>query len=483
MMLRERSQIFVKAGLVFVVSLGLVFGPGLASAQVAEEKKMGEEFITEARRHFPLSRDWEMQSFVSDLGGRIVATLGDQPFKYEFNVVTASDLNAFAVPGGKIFVHSGLIARAESEDELAGVLGHEVAHSHAHHIVRQQQKAAPLNYASLLGVFLGMVHPVLGAGAMAAGQAAQLQYQRDFEREADFLGVRYAKKADFDPAAMMYLLKKIFAEQQLNPTLIPPYFMSHPLSGERLANLEAVLGGSEWDGEPPPPPTLRLLRARAIARGTSETREQVVPDYERMLAGSSEKERPLNLELIGVMMTHGEDWTLAEGHLEEAEANGRNVDRELGRVYLRRGNLAAARPRLERAVAANAGDWNALADLANLDYQEGAYDSSITRYEKANELYPWDAQLARDLGRAMGKANRDGAGFYWFARASEMQGDMLQALSFLERARKELPENDPLVPTVDAKIAELNAILEETPPSPFTQRRLVGSAPHRVQHP
>jgi predicted Zn-dependent protease len=457
-------------GMLLAVTVALL--PAPAAAQLAEEKELGEEFVKEARRAFPMTTDWELESFVDELGGRIVGTLEDNNFDYEFFVVRANDINAFAVPGGKIFVHTGLIARAESEDELAGVLGHEVAHAHAHHIVRQQQKAAPINYASLLGIFLGIVHPMLGQAALAAGQAAQLRYQRDFEREADYLGVRYARSAGFEPAAMMHLLRKIYAEQQLNPTSIPPYFMSHPLSGERLTNLEAVLGRNEWDGDSLPA-THRLERVRAISRAVSQTREQVVPDYERMLAAASPEDRPVALELIGVMMTHGEDWTLAEGYLEQARAAGRNVDRELGRVYLRRGKFDEARPLLEARVAAEPADWNALADLGMLDYQQDRLAEAAGRLEKSLELDEWRPDVARTLGRALGKADRPGAGFYWFARASEMEGDLMAALTYYRKASEQLDATDPLAGKSGERAEELAEELDQRPPIPKVNRRLV----------
>ena len=100
---------------------------------VAEERKIGQEIAQEARRRLPLITDYEISTFIGDIGKRIVKTLGAQPFDYEFFVVKDDSLNAFAVPGGKVFVHAGLIARASNVDEIAGVMAHEVAHAHAHH--------------------------------------------------------------------------------------------------------------------------------------------------------------------------------------------------------------------------------------------------------------------------------------------------------------------------------------------------------------
>lgn len=262
--------------LVGLLTLSVLLAAAPALASITTEREVGEEFALEAHRGLPLIHDYELLSLVREMGNKLVATLGNQPFDYEFFVVAEDSINAFAVPGGKVFVHAGLISRVGSEDEVADVLAHEIAHAHAHHAVRQQQKSAVANYASLLGIFLGAINPVLGQAAIAAALGQTLKYQRDFEREADFLGVGYAKKAGYDPGAMLRMLRVIYDEQRINPASVPPYFQSHPLTGERLAYLESTLKENEWQGEPKPA-SWRFQRAQAIATAYSQTRRTAVP--------------------------------------------------------------------------------------------------------------------------------------------------------------------------------------------------------------
>ncbi len=451
----------MRSFLTCLLVLAVAVCPVAGHASIVEEREMGERFSKEARRGLPIVDDYEVETFITDIGTRLVATLGDQPFDYEFFVVGRNDINAFAVPGGKIVIHAGLISRVESEDELAGVMGHEVAHSHAHHIVRQQKKAAPINYATMLGALFGaIVHPALLAGVLTAGTAAQMTYQRDYEREADFLGVEYARDAGFQDGAIMQLLRKLYVEQQRSPTLVPPYFLSHPLSGERLTNLEAMLGRREWEATKLEP-SWRLMRAAAIVRANSQTRHQAVPDYERRLSAASAEQRPVALELIGVLMTHGDDYAQAEVYLEEAESLGRNVDRELGRVYLRRGRLEDARPRLERAVAAAPGDWNALEDLGTLEHQAGNHDDAVVLLEKTFELRPHKAEVARTLGRALAKSGKTGAGFYRFAQAAELEGQHGLALTYYQKALAEIDESDPLHGEISEKVGPLEEAVDK----------------------
>ncbi len=431
---------------------------------------MGEEFLAQARLQIPLVHDYEVLSFVRELGTRLVATLKDQPFDYEFFVVRSDDINAFAVPGGKIFFNAGLIARVESEDELAGVMGHEIAHSHAHHIVRQEQKSAPTNYAALLGMLLTVIHPALGVAALSAANAQTLKYQRDFEREADFLGVGYARAAGFEEEAIMHLLRKLFAEQQLNPTLVPPYLSSHPLTGERLSNLEAVLGNNEWTGKKLER-SYRLKRVQAIVRGLSQRREQVVPEFERMLESASATERPLALELMGIMMTHGEDYALARPYLEQARDAGRNVDRELGRVYARLGMSEKALEYLQRAAEAHPDDWNVLADLGRTEYQLKDYEGAKEHLEKSVRLYPYLPEVLRTLGRGLGASDQEGEGFYRFGQASELEGHLAQAHYYYTKALETLPEDHPLRKELSTHMTEVEEEVGETEPVPHPRRR------------
>jgi len=453
----------VRRALAVLLAVQIAFPPmtvAPALAQIAEQIKLGDEFRDEAIAHLPLIHDYELVTFVRGMGNRLVATLGNQPFHYEFFIVRDDEINAFAVPGGKLFANAGLISRVDSEDALAGVLGHEVAHSAGQHIVRQQQKAAAAGYASLLGLLLGIINPALAIGALAAGQAAQLQYQRDFEREADYLGIDYAKKAGYDPAAMMSLLRQISQEQSLNPTKIPPYFLSHPLSVERLTNLEAVLGRREWDrNHVPSSPKLR--RMQAIARAYSQSRDECVPEYERRLAQATKEQRPEALELLGILMSHGEEYNSAEKYLREAEAAGRNVDRELGRTAFRRNNFGEARMRLNRVLAATPGDWDTLVDLAAMDAEEGNHAAAATKLEKSVAGEPYRADVLRALGRALGKSSREGEGFYWFARASQVEGDNRQAIAYFKRAMAALPPSDRLKADIERRSEKLGEKLQE----------------------
>lgn len=454
----------LRRGVAVLLSLSLVLSAAPARASITSEREIGDEFVKEARRAMPLIKDWEVNGLVSEIGNRFVKVLDPpQPFQYEFFVVSEDSINAFAVPGGKIFVHAGLIARAQNEDELAGVIGHEIAHAYAHHSVRQQEKGTVANYAALLGIFLTALNPVLGQAAIAASLGQQLKYQRDFEREADFLGMDYATKAGYQPAAMLGLLRKIYEEQKINPTAIPPYFQSHPLSGERMSYLEAKLRQTEWQVKKIPK-SWRLERVQAIVRANAQTRRECVPDYERRLAEASPAEKPGALELLGTLMVHGDEYDAGRGYLEQAKAAGRQVDRELGRADLREGRLAEAEPLLLAQVTQHPDDYNALGDLGDVYFQEGNYDKAVAQLARAVELQPYIPNVERLLGRALDKQGKTGDAFYHLGHATEWDGQAMMAVGYYKRALERLDDKDPLHQKAKERIAALE---KERPRLPF----------------
>jgi predicted Zn-dependent protease len=171
------------------------------------------------------------------------------------------------------------------------------------------------------------------------------------------------------------------------------------------------------------------------------------------------------LELIGVLMTHGEDYQAAIPYLEDAARDGRNVDRELGRAYLRTGRLEDARTRLSRVIAANPQDWSALADMGETHYQEGSFAPAADLLERSYTLYPYKPSVMETLARAMDKTGRRGAGFYYLAAAAEFRGDSTQATSYYTRAAETIPASDPLKSKVDERLAALEKEKPRIPPS------------------
>ncbi|MBW1686117.1 MAG: M48 family metalloprotease [Deltaproteobacteria bacterium] len=202
-----------------------------------EERELGLEFDRELRKKVTVIEDPVVAGFINDLGQEIVRTIEPQPFIYRFRVIQDPSLNAFAVPGGYVYFHSGTLLAAGSIDELAGVMSHEIAHVKAHHYARMQKKSQiPDLLVGLAGMAAAVAtgEPGIMVAAQAANVAVKLKFSREFENESDRLGSIFMTRAGFDPAGITRFFEHIVREQKRHPHNIPPYLFSHPDVEDRI---------------------------------------------------------------------------------------------------------------------------------------------------------------------------------------------------------------------------------------------------------
>ncbi len=217
---------------------------GVLSSQ--QERQLGEAIMGQIRADKHYIDDPELTDYLNNLGYRLVANSPNAGQMFEFFFVDDPTINAFALPGGFIGVHTGLIVSAGSESEVASVLGHEIAHVTQRHIARlfQQQKQAGM--VSLAAVALALLaarsNPDLASAALAGAQYASLQTQlnftRDNEREADRIGVQILEQSGFDPRAMPVFLERMQRAYRIYDSNAPSYVRTHPLTFERIADVE-----------------------------------------------------------------------------------------------------------------------------------------------------------------------------------------------------------------------------------------------------
>lgn len=397
---------------------------------IARERELGERFSIEAASALPLLREPEVVGYVSHVGRQIVAHLdAPQPFDYRFAVVRDGQLNAFAAPGGFVYVNSGLIARVANDSELAGVLGHEIGHAHARHIVRQQEKTRLVSYAALAGMLLSMVQPAIGAAAMGANATAQLKYAREFEQEADYLGMRYMREAGYDPHGMASFMKKIWQEQLGGPATVPPYMLSHPLTEERIVNLEAATKNmpavpaadvASW----------RLQRVQAIVEAETGERGWTRSAGPASSGGKSHA-------LLGLARLYRGDPAGGRAELEKAKTMGApDLDGEIGLARLRQGDVEGALTVLRGRVEAAPDDAVAHASLGEALLQHGDFAAAEAELARAIALVPELDVAEYDLGQSYGKAGDAGRGLYHLARASQMRGEIDLAIAHYTKAEK-----------------------------------------------
>jgi len=211
-----------------------------------EEARVGADFMRQARRALPLIEDPILHDYIARLGTRLLQgnAGGD---RYHFFIVDDPQINAFAVPGGYIGLNSGVILQAKSDQEVAGVLAHEVAHIQQRHIPRLLAASRISSAAAMAGLLAGIVAAASGAGhadaAIALSTAAyaenQLRFTREFEQEADRVGLDLLQRAGFDPRGMPDFFEKLQAWSRLNDVDAPEFLRTHPLSTSRISDTRA----------------------------------------------------------------------------------------------------------------------------------------------------------------------------------------------------------------------------------------------------
>jgi predicted Zn-dependent protease len=233
------------------IFMSVVLSSNISSGiTIKEEEKLGREYMKILTANLQIVDDPMIVDYINTLGQKLVASFPQQPFSYNFYVVKEEVYNAFAIPAGSIFIYTGLIAAMESEEELAGILSHEISHVYCRHISQKIDRSKKLNWATMAGVAAGILLGMAGGGeaasavtvgSMAAGQSAALAYSRADEIQADQIGLVYLDKAGYNGEGLMTVLNKIRAKQWYGTDQIPSYLMTHPAVEDRLAYIDTQL--------------------------------------------------------------------------------------------------------------------------------------------------------------------------------------------------------------------------------------------------
>ena len=225
----------------------------LGSLSEQEEISVGRQAAGEIEKDLTLLTDPVVTAYVSELGDALASRSERSGLDYTFKVVDSHEINAFALPGGFIYVNRGLLEAADNESEVAGVLGHEIGHVVARHGAEQVQRAT---YANL---GLGALGAILGGsrGGQVANVAAQMvaggvfmKFGRDAERAADRLGAANVAVAGLDPGGMVTFFQKLAAMRDGQSSAVDRFFASHPEPAERVDNVQDLLGTLRRSGDP-----------------------------------------------------------------------------------------------------------------------------------------------------------------------------------------------------------------------------------------
>jgi len=224
-------------------SLALVISMTACGVSQQQEIQMGQDYSQQINAQLPIISDPEINRYVNVLGDQIASRTSRADLPWRFYVVDSREVNAFAVPGGYVYVNRGLIERTSKMDELAGVLGHEIGHVVRRHSIQQMEKAQGANVGVTLACILTSIcnSQVAQAGINIAGGAIFARFSRQDELEADQEAVANTVRAGINPEGIVTMFQKLIDERKTRPSAVEGWFATHPMEEDRIQAAEATI--------------------------------------------------------------------------------------------------------------------------------------------------------------------------------------------------------------------------------------------------
>jgi len=418
----------------------------MAAFTLDDERKLGKEFYERMEKGNLLLKNDRINAYINLLGERILAHSDKAPFEFKFSIVRSSAVNAFATPGGYVYLNQGLVNLVESEGELAGVLAHEIAHINGRHIAEIIERSQKINISTLAailaGAFLGGgdVTAAVTSFSVATATALSLKYSREQEEAADRMGISYLVAAGYHGKGMLDFLK-IMRRYEFYSNSIPSYFLTHPGTDERTRYIDALLqttykeGGAENI-------IGRLKRIQSLLLIEGRSPDANLQHFQKVL-----NDNPRDVDaLYGLAVTQDR-----LGMVQESLANFRkalsispddaDILRDLGIILFKLGQPQDAVVHLQRAFILNEKDTNTLLYLGRTHEALGDVPKALTLFKKLEERQLDDLDIFYNLAMAYGKTDRQGDSHYYFGLYFKKRGKVDSALFHFKAAEKHYPPN------------------------------------------
>jgi predicted Zn-dependent protease len=401
--------------------LFLLHGTAWASFSLDDEKKLGKEFYDKLEKENIIFHDERTDRFLSLVGERILSHSVRAPFDFKFSIIRSSAINAFATPGGYVYVNQGLITLVENEAELAGVLAHEIAHVNGRHISEIVDRSNKIGIASLAailaGAFLGGSGDVAAAVTsftMATATTLSLKYSREQEEAADRMGIAYLVAAGYSGNAMLDFLK-IMKRYEFYSNAIPSYFLTHPGTDDRTHYIDSLLqttytskGSEKIIGNLRRIQTILLLNGKTSDSSNFQHFQQIL------------KDNPGDVDsLYGLAVTQYKLGMVQEsldtfGMALRIAPVDVDILRDFGITFFKLGQFNDADIYLSRALELNENDVDTILYMGRTFEALGNIPRAIGLYRKLEEKHIDNEEIFYNLAMAYGKSNKTGDSHYYF---------------------------------------------------------------------
>jgi predicted Zn-dependent protease len=441
-------------------------GSGEAALSPQVERRLGENIVRDMRRDPQFIDDPEISEYLGTLGARLTQVTSGARHDFEFFAVRDASINAFALPGGFVGVHTGLMSAAETESELASVLAHEIAHVTQRHIARmlgqQKQMQLPMMAALAAAILLGRSRPDLASGAATAAQAgavsAQLSYSRDFERDADRVGLQALTAAGFDARAMASFFEKMQRSHRVaDDGSVPGYLRTHPVSTERIADAQNKVAALPYK-QHVDSPEFHLVRAKL--RAESGDPHDAVSHFERSVRdGRYANEAAARYGLVSALLRarRAEEANAQMARLRATGVSAPMIDTLEARAKQALNDSAGAEKLLTKSRARYPHSRPVLYAHVGVLQESSRHEQAVAALADAVRSYPSDPRLRALQSRsyaALGKRllQHQAQGEYY-----ALQGSLPAAIEQLQLARSAGDGDFYQLSMVDARLKELRA--------------------------
>jgi beta-barrel assembly-enhancing protease len=326
-----------------------------AALSEAQEAKVGREIMQQIRSNSDYLDDAELTDYLNSLGDRLAASSADPTLHFEFFVIRDPTINAFALPGGYIGVHTGLLSAVQNESELAGVLAHEIGHVTQHHIARMVDKERATSLYTLAALAVAILasrsNSQVSEAALTLGGAASVQsalnFSRENEREADRAGLQTMSAAGFSPYGMVSFFKRLQAQSRLYDNNAPAYLRTHPLTQERIADMEGRVAKMPYHQHPD---SLEFTLLRSKVQAQQGDAFEALKRFEVGSQGSDDPAPWYGLARAALRAGRYQEARDALARLEQLHVSSPLVDTLAADISLASGRPAEAVSRLQGAL-------------------------------------------------------------------------------------------------------------------------------------
>jgi beta-barrel assembly-enhancing protease len=434
------------------------------------ERRIGEAIMRDLRRERALLDDVELTDYLNRFAATLTETPAAQGFSFEFFLVRDTSMNAFAMPGGFIGVHTGLITASSNESELASVLAHEIGHVTQRHIARMlatQRQSSVLQLAALvLGALAARSNPQAAVGLATLGAGAQqqimLSFSRDAEREADRVGIDMLRGAGFDPVGMVGFFSRLQQATRVYEGNAPSYLRTHPLTSERIADMQARIREERYRQRPDSLEfTLARTKLSALSDLSIDGLAAARSRFERQIKERNALDERAGMYGLALVALAQRDFATSErsiADLRKRLANGHPfLERLAVEGKLARGDASGAVQLADTALQRfpQARALNHLRAQALIDLRE--YDRAVAFLQDQLTLYRSDTTLWRLLAQAQGARGRAADAHRASAEEYALIGGWLAAIDQLRLAQRVGTLDFYAASQVDSRVRELQA--------------------------